>query len=245
MNLVKGPLIALAIIFLLNSAQLMLSGEGEDAFAFNFRQLDHRVTLVFSFVFGYYSRVARHVLNNIVQGLFPRAWAEAFDTFTIEPDIGEVVIGDSILFNTAPKTEVLWAASLGDIDATGKYNAPKDPVYCGSRVVITAVSQGARSMTQSVTITLVPFKILGLAEVDRGSKYTYKVSTSETDVIWSVSPSTGKDINRDTGEYVVPMSNELPDTEVTLTVRKKKRVKTPEGITKECGNSIKIALSEG
>ncbi len=245
LNLIKGPVITLVIMFFLNTAQLKLSGStnsGGDAFNFNFGELDHRVSLVFAFVFGYYSRVARHVLNDIVSTLFPKAWAQVYESFTIQPKSQKALLGDTVVFKTTPATDVVWSASLGDIDSTGKYTAPKDRAYCGDRAVITAVSTGTRSVARSASITLVPFKIQGPTQVKRGSKYTYTVSPDEKGLVWAISPSSGQDLNPGTGEYTAPTASVLPEKKVVLSVKKKAKVRLPDGTRKECGDSIEITL---
>ena len=242
-NLIKGPVIALVIMFFLNTAQLKLSGSTSsdgDAFNFNFGELDHRVSLVFAFIFGYYSRVARHVLNDIVSTLFPKAWAQVYESFTIQPKSQKVLLGDTVVFKTTPATDVVWSAALGDIDSTGKYTAPKDRAYCGDRAVITAVSTGTRSVAQSASITLVPFKIQGPTQVKRGRKYTFGVSPDEKGLIWTISPTSGQDLNPDTGEYIVPAADVLPDKKVVLTAKKKAKVRLPDGTQKEVADSIEI-----
>jgi hypothetical protein len=246
-NLIKGPIIALVIMFFLNTVSLNLAGstdEGPSPLNFNFGALDHRVSLVFAFVFGFYSRVARHVLNDIVRTLFPKAWAQAHEVFVIEPKTRKVRLGGSVIFKTSPSTDVIWSASLGDIDSTGKYTAPKEPTYSGDRVVVTAVSTGKVNMAQSASITLVPFKIQGPTKVKRGGKYAYSVSPDEKNLDWSVSPTSDNDLNQSTGEYSAPDKSNVAENSVVLSVKKKAGVTLPDGTKKESRDSIEITLEE-
>ena len=59
------------ILFFFNAADLKLTGpdgDGEAALAFEFSKLGHTVTLLLSFVLGFYSRVARKVLDLVSEG---------------------------------------------------------------------------------------------------------------------------------------------------------------------------------
>ena len=244
-TLCKGPITALVILFFLDAATLNLTGpaEAEPAFAFNFSELDHRVTLVLAFVLGFYSRVARHVLDGIVKSLFGRAWAEAHGEFEIKPSEAKVVLGETMVFKTTPTTDVAWAASLGTIDATGKYTAPKEPEHCGAKVVITAVSTGTQSIARSATVTLVPFKIEGPTEVELGPEpmqYAYGVSPAADKVTWAISPKAGGGSIDDKGVYTAPSEEEAKTDKVIITATTKK--KDTAGKEWDCSDSLKVTL---
>ncbi len=154
-NLIRGPIIAVVILFFFDAADLRLTGPGDTTgVSFVMKGLDHRVTLLLAFVLGFYSRVARRVLDGIVRSLFGRAWAEAHEEFEIEPAEKVVALGGVTLVRTKPATDVIWAASLGTVDATGKYTAPESGEYAGATVVITAVSKGTYPVAKSTAITL-------------------------------------------------------------------------------------------
>lgn len=230
-TLVKGPIIALVILFFFNAADLKLTGpdgDGEAALAFEFSKLGHTVTLLLSFVLGFYSRVARKVLDGIMRKLFSRAWAEAHEDYQIDPEKEKVVLGETIVCKTTPTVDVIWATSLGTIDSSGKYTAPKGLEHCGAKVVITAVSKGTPSVARSTTVMLVPFEIVGPGEVILGSENVYSVSTSESGVEWSLSPASGAGIiDKAKGLYKAPLSKEEAKTEevtIIATIKKTDQV---------------------
>jgi hypothetical protein len=236
-TLVRGPIIAVVILFFFNAGALELTGPtGDKAFSFVFSELDHPVTLLLAFVLGFYSRVAREVLNGIVKTLFAKAWAEAYGDFKIEPSDTKVVLGETMVFKTTPATEVVWAASLGTIDATGKYTAPKEPEHCG-KAVITAVSTGTQSLARSATVTLVPFEITGPTKVELGEKdYTYGV-TKKPDggkaIEWSISPDPAGGKINSAGVYTTPAQAPAGTDKVTITA-------TIQGT--DCRSSLEVTL---
>lgn len=154
-TLVKGPIIALVILLFFNAADLELTGTEDAAFRFNFAELDHSTTLVLAFVLGFYSRVAREILNGIVKNIFSRAWAEAHEEFEITQEETEILPGKSTTFRTSPPTEVVWAATEGSINATGMYTAPsKAEVGVTVTATITAVSTGLSPLSRYATIII-------------------------------------------------------------------------------------------
>lgn len=241
-TLIRGPIIAVVILFFFNAGNLQLTGPtGDKAFSFVFSELDHPVTLLLAFVLGFYSRVAREVLNGIMKTLFSKAWAEAYGDFKIEPSDAKVVLGETIVFKTTPTTEVVWAASLGTIDATGKYDAPKERKHCGAKAVITAVSTGTSSIARSATVTLVPFKIEGLKEVELGPEemqYAYSVSPAVDVDEWTISPVDGGGcIDKKTGTYTAPSKDDAKTEKVTITA-----TKTEAG--QKCSDSLEVTLKK-
>lgn len=239
-TLAKGPIIAVVILLFFNAADLKLTGANnqDPAFAFDFSELDHRVTLLLAFALGFYSRVARNVLDQIVKALFGRAWAEAHEDFGIEPSEAEVVLGETTVFKTKPATEVIWAASLGTIDAkTGRYDAPKEYTHCGATAVITAVSTGTPAMARSASVKLVPFKISGPDRVQIDQEYSYSVSKPPEagEVEWSLSPDpAGGKIDKK-GKYTAPKA---PPSGNTVTV--KANIKGKPG----CYSSLEVMVTE-
>lgn len=245
-TLIKGPAIAVVILFFFNSASLTLTGtsgtEGT-GFNFNFSQLDHSVTLLLAFVLGFYSRVARHVLDGIVKTLFSKAWAEAHEEFEIEPSYAKIVLGGTMIFGTTEIADVVWAASLGTIDATGKYIAPEEPEHCNKTVVITAVSTGTTSIARSAKVTLVPFTISGPAEIELSSepKYSaYNVSPAAEDITWTVSPDEGGGEIDENGKYTSPKKEEAKTEKITITATITR--KDAAGTEWKCHDSVEVIL---
>lgn len=220
-TLLKGPFTVLVIMLFINAANLNLTGiDGDNpAIAFNFSALDHRVSVAIAFVLGYYGRVGRQVLDGIVKSLLPKAWAETHENFEIKPGDAQIVLGESTLFNTSPKVEVVWAASLGTIEATGKYTAPVGADYANKTAVITATSTGAQRITKSSILEILPFKINIEPAVDlieHGKEYTFLVP-ADLKVDWT---ATNGDIDTKTGKFIAGTQPSVREVTITAVVAK-------------------------
>lgn len=201
-TLLKGPFTVLVIMLFFNAANINLTGTNGDtpAIAFKFSDLDHRVSVALAFVLGYYGRVGRQVLDGIVKSLLPKAWAEAHENFEIKPKDTIAVLGESAIFETSPKVDVVWGTSLGSIDATGKYTAPVNFEDCNKTAIVTAVSTGKQSIARSASVEILPFKINMTPSADlieHGVEYAFLVPT-EFQVEWS---ATNGNMDRKTGKF--------------------------------------------
>ncbi len=220
-TLLKGPFTVLVIMLFINAANLNLTGDTSDnpAIAFTFSKLDHRVTVAIAFVLGFYSRVGRSVLDNVVKSLFPKAWAEAHQSFVIKSGNKQVVIGEGAIFETSPKTDVVWSASLGSIDAAGKYTAPTSQDDSNKNVVISAVSTDKQSIARATTVELLPFRISVEPDVDvlvPGTAYTF-TAPPEFEVKWS---ATNGNIDPGNGKFSTDAETEAKEVTITATVKK-------------------------
>lgn len=220
-TLLKGPFTVLVIMLFFNAANLQLTGTNgtDSAIAFTFSQLDHRVSVAIAFVLGFYSRVGRSVLDNVVKSLLPKAWAEAHLSFEIEPQEKQVVIGESTIFETTPKADVVWAASLGSIDATGKYDAPTSLEDSNKTAVITAVSTGVQRVARSSVIELLPFRISiepSVEAIERGKEYTFR-APPEYKVKWA---ATNGNIDDQNGKFTADTDPKVVEVTITATISK-------------------------
>ncbi len=220
MTFLRGPFLSLIILMFFNTANFNLTGTGStDAFTFKFSELDHRATLLLAFVLGYYHRVARQVLDDIVASVFSSAWGKVYE-IKIEPEAATVVLGESMVFKTNPSAEVTWTASLGTIDVNGKYTAPSEVANLGSSVVIAALPRGKKWMIKPATVTLVPFVIQGPNTIDlkdTETQTTYSVRPAQNAVKWKITPDSGGGSIDDQGVYSAPIKTpQIPDR-VTLT----------------------------
>ncbi len=242
---IRGPFIALAILLFLNAANLNLTGTSasDQAIKFNFSQLDHRATLLLAFVLGYYHRVARNVLDGIVRSLFSRAWAEANQQFNITPKDSKMVLGETILFFTEPRMDVIWAASAGAIDDNGKFTAPTGAEFSGTNIVITAVTKDTNRLTSSASVTLVPFIIEGPTEIelkDQPVQYSYSVNPVPADISWSLSPLGVGTIEATSGIYTAPEKGKQTTEKITIIASTKKD--DTAGNKVSCSDQIEVLL---
>jgi hypothetical protein len=220
-TLLKGPFTVLVIMLFFNAANLNLTGTNSNnpAIAFTFSKLDHRVTVAIAFVLGFYSRVGRSVLDNVVKSLFPKAWAESHLSFEIKSREKQVVIGESAIFETSPKTDVVWAASLGSIDAAGKYTAPTRMEDCNKTAVISAVTTDKQSIARATVVELLPFRIRvepGAEVLEHGAEYTF-IAPAEYEVKWS---ATNGNMNEKDGKFSADPNPELQEVTITATIKK-------------------------
>jgi hypothetical protein len=247
LTFLRGPFISLVILLFFNTANFNLTGTGAtDAISFKFSELDHRATLLLAFVLGYYHRVARQVLDDIVAALFSGAWGKVFGS-KIDPEEAKLVLGQSMVFKTTPPEEVIWSASLGKIDADGKYTAPSEPEHSGSTAVITAIPKGKKWALRPARITLVPFSIEGPAEVeykvDSTTQTAYFVKPVQEGVKWSISPADGGgSIDPDSGVYTSPLKDKMKAGRVTITATTMK--KDTAGNSIAVSNHFEITLKE-
>jgi len=217
-TLLKSPFIVLVIMLFFNAANLKLTGtdNSNGAISFQFSELDHRVSVTVAFVLGYYSRVGRSVLDNIVKSLLPKAWAEANQSFEISPKNAQVVIGESAIFQTSPKMDVVWATTLGTIDPTGKYTPSENKDDCNKTAVITAVTSGTQAIARSASVEVLPFRIdiePRCKSIDHGADYTFTAPPAYA-VEWK---STNGTLNKNNGNFTSDLDPQIE--EVTITAR--------------------------
>lgn len=207
-TLVKGPFIAVIILLFFYAAEFKLTGEdGSLGLSFDFSELDHRATVLLAGVLGFYSRVARSVLDNIMKSLFSKAWAEAHEEFEISPDKVEITPGSTQTFTTKPFTDVVWAASPGAVDANGVYTAPTEDTYLHSSAMVMATTKGSGNVAKSAVVKIVPFLIKGEPEIKLGSAGPYNFTLEPAPagtVEWTMSPPECGTLDKSTGQYTPP-----------------------------------------
>lgn len=242
-TLVKGPFIAVIILLFFYSAEFKLTGEeGSLGLSFDFSELDHRATVLLAGVLGFYSRVARSVLDNIMKSLFSKAWAEAHEEFEISPEEVELTPGASQTFQTKPFTDVVWAASPGNIGTDGVYTAPDEDKYLNSSAMVMATTKGSGNVARSAIVKIVPFLINGDKEIKIGSDGPYNFilePAPEGTVTWTMSPLDAGSIDSATGQYSPPKEKGYDKVVITATVEVEE-----EGQTIKRYNTIEVKLTE-
>ena len=188
----KAPVLAFVVLIFLTNLDIKIAGLELD-----FTQLNAPLLLMIAFVLGFFSRVTREQLNQIVKSIFSKAYSRAEEKFLIEPASATVVFGQSTKFYTTPYTDVTWVANVGTIE-DGLYVAPdsgdKDAVP--DRVVnIIAVPKDENIERKHALVTLIPFKISGDEQIPYGEKRVYQVDpdqdpvkADDSGVNWSVAP---------------------------------------------------------
>lgn len=154
---IRGPFIALLLIFALSSIKLEVASIG----------IDLTTAPIFGWIFiagvlGLYSRMAYKELCIIVKAVFPKAWTLAYSGFSIAPSKTEVPFGGILQFKIDPKRDVTWdifPKDFGSIDSAGSYKAPKkkeEPkgAVAGALVIVRATLKAEPSMVETAEITL-------------------------------------------------------------------------------------------
>ncbi len=257
-TVVKGPIFAIVILWVLSNVTVGVGDVTEEAFAgigIEIGSLPAPILWGTAFILGFYSRMAREQLDLIAKTLFGRAWNLAQGFEVIGPEDGIVLLKGTHTFKTEPKADVVWTATKGTIDAaSGVYTAPEDGD--GTPVTIRASLRSDPSITEFQQIILRAFKISGETDVTAGnglnlSIETHTVAESDTkNIEWevvspkegggAVAPAKGMSVT-----YTAP--SQVPDTEGgkvtvmarladkqpaqhTVTVKPKEAAEAPEAL---------------
>lgn len=242
-TIVKAPVIAFVVLIFLTNLNIEIAG-----LTLNFSDLNAALLLVIAFVLGFYSRVARKQLDQIVKTIFNKAYSQAEEEFVLVPRSASVVFGQSQKFNTSPYTDVTWVSSAGTIE-DGLYIAPadQDKDAVPNRVInIAAVPKDPNIPRASATVTLVPFKISGDNKIVYEEMMTYQVepdqdpeNDEDTGVSWTVSPDIeGAVVNVKKGnlEYTAPTKEKVEKVKaklITITAKSKQKAERQVSIKVE------------
>jgi len=205
-TIVKGPIVAFIILLFLTQVSVDITGLSIDLT----KPDTATVLLVVAFILGFYSRVAREQLNQIVKALFPKAYGIAEEQFNIVPGKANVQFGQTAQFGTSKAVEVIWLTSTGKIDDKGLFTAPSaTEAHAGDAIRITAVPKDPNVPTASALATLVAFSIVGKDKLLYGAEETYQTSPApEEGVTWSVTPKLRGAAITDKGIYKAPPAPE-------------------------------------
>lgn len=230
-----GPLIAFVVLLVFTRIDLKLLGkENGAAIAVDTSQFVPDLLFVPAFLLGFYSRVARHVLDDIMKSIFRSAWLAAHGEFEIvsddlPPEDNVVESKKAVVFKTQPATEVTWLTSRGNIEATGAYTAP-EVTDAPQDVIITAVAGRGAAMASKV-ITVVPhkFKVITVngaeLEVTPGGKLKLTIvplpeeEAEQQKIAWKITSKTKPEteIEPQGKETTLAVSDqESPETSITV-----------------------------
>lgn len=162
-QLVNGPLVAFVILLLFTHIDLdLLTGEETATVEVNLHRYPIDLLIVPAFLLGFYSRVARKVLDQIMQGVFNAAWRATYGDFEvmIRDHTGDDEIDSKVVFETQPPLIVAWSATDGEISPSGVFQPPR--VDRPKQVFVTAVPAGgaSRAVTKTITVVRHKFKIV-------------------------------------------------------------------------------------
>lgn len=164
-QLSTGPLIAFVILLLFVHIDVNLLTGDESAVEVNLREYPLDLLLVPAFLLGFYSRVARELLDQLTRKVFGAAWRAAYGDFEIVikgQDIGddEVSSSSSVTFETKPPmVGTVWNATDGTIDSAGIFKSPAQ-VDTPKKVLISAIAPGPnRSVVKAITVVKHKFNI--------------------------------------------------------------------------------------
>lgn len=220
-TLLRGPIIAVMLMLLLSSAASSLFGATptDGVPGLNTSGLDSRVAVALACILGYYHRVARNLLDGLVKRIFTGSWNDANLRFVIKPEAVEAALGESIALETSPRTDVEWTASQGVISATGVYTAPDKSGSAGETVIITAKPPNAAHQARSLTVPLVPYRIIGpdaIRLLDVETSVQFRMSPVLAGTSWMIAPGTDGHINSTTGLYTASCRQKRTATTVTV-----------------------------
>ena len=129
-QLTTGPLIAFAILLMFTHIDLdLLTGdEAAAAVEVNLHRYPIDLLIVPAFLLGFYSRVAREILDQLMRAIFRSAWRAVYGgsefKIAIRDRNGDDEIDSQVVFETRPQTPVVWSASAGTINAAGVFEPP-------------------------------------------------------------------------------------------------------------------------
>ena len=163
-QLATGPLIAFVILLLFVHINVDLLTGDEATLAVNLRDYPSDLLLVPAFLLGFYGRVTREVLDQIMRRIFAGAWRAANGDFEIvlkgqDVTDDEVSSSSEVTFETTPpQIGALWNATDGTINNFGVFKAPK--VDAPKQVFVTVIAPGTnRSGVKSITVVKHKFQI--------------------------------------------------------------------------------------
>lgn len=154
---IKGPLVALLIMFALTNIKVEAANTGIDL------STSSPITLwiFLAGVLGLFARVAYEWLTQIVKAIMSKAWASARDPMEIKPPTVDVAFGKQFLFRAAPQQPLTWAivpSDLGRIDSNGTYTAPArgtpPEAVVGAQVTVVASLKEEPSIVATAKVTL-------------------------------------------------------------------------------------------
>lgn len=208
-QLATGPLIAFVILLLFVHIDVDLLTGDEAALEVNLREYPTDLLLVPAFLLGFYSRVARELLDQIMRKIFAGAWRAAngdFDIVLKGQDVSddEVASSSQANFETKPPMlGTLWNATEGTIDGAGLFKPPQ--VDAPKKVFVTAITPSSnRSAVKSVMVVKHKFQIDApgnpTGEVHPGMEQKLAITPplppgDTSSITWEIVPTDLKDVS--------------------------------------------------
>lgn len=219
-SLVRGPTIALLILFFITSVQAEVLGVN-----IAFADAPFQLLMFLAGVLGYFSRQARDQLEILVEKIFSEAWKRAKGLPTkmeIQPSSLTLLLGGKAKFKVEPDQDVIWRhepKQLGVLGERGDFTASTDASHAGEQVTIRAISARDDKEFATAKITLVKLQANPSdANVRFTERQTFNVEP-DVEVTWTIEPSDLGTIT-ESGLYTAPARDETatatPGAEVTV-----------------------------
>ncbi len=229
-QLATGPLIAFVILLLFVHINVDLLTGDESALAVNLKKYPSDLLIVPAFLLGFYGRVTREVLDQIMRKVFAGAWRAANGDFeiVIKGQPGDDAVSSMATLETQPPVVVTWSATAGKIDSSGVFTPPA--VESPTQVFITAISAGTnRAVTKTLTAVKHKFSIVATGN-PRGELFPGKAQVltvqplppqAPETIAWELVPPgvTGFTLNANTGPQVTLQASESVEAGATVTVK--------------------------
>jgi hypothetical protein len=217
-QLVTGPLIAFVILLLFVHIDVNLLTGDEAALEVNLHKYPSDLLIVPAFLLGFYSRVTREVLDQLMRRIFGAAWRAANGDFKIlvkgQPSDEE--ISSKVTLETQPPVVVTWSTTAGTIDSAGVFTPPA--VEAPTQIFVTAIAADTnRAVTKTVTVVKHKFGLVATGnltgELHPGQEQALAVNPPPQDpskITWEIVPPepTGFSLDAKTGESVTLKTTE-------------------------------------
>lgn len=221
-QLATGPLIAFVILLLFVHINVDLLTGDETALEVNLHKYPSDLLIVPAFLLGFYSRVTREVLDQIMRRIFGAAWRAANGDFKIlvKGQPGDDEVSSKVTLETEPPTVVTWSATAGTIDSAGVFTPPA--VEAPTQVFVTAIAADTnRAVTRTIMVVKHKFVIVATgnqkSELHLGQDQALAVNPPPQDpdkITWelvppeptgfSLEPKSGANVTLKTPEDAAP-----------------------------------------
>ncbi|MCP4139353.1 MAG: hypothetical protein GY755_03520 [Chloroflexi bacterium] len=181
----KAPILALVVMWFLANLNINFGDAETTGVAIDFSKIGPYAMIGIAFVLGFYGRVARKQLDVIAKSLFTRAWALAEEGFELViPGPKSILLNSTHAFTTTPPMEVLWSATVGEMNPEkGTYQAPNSIAADEQEVIIRASLRAEPASTSFDKMTLKAIRIKdGDIEIKKGDKITLSLETKMEEI---------------------------------------------------------------
>ncbi|MBL8130664.1 MAG: hypothetical protein JNL42_02295 [Anaerolineae bacterium] len=179
-NLIKGPFVAVLVMWFLTNINFDLSGNETSGdvvgIKLNLNELPSVVLIGLAFMLGLYSRVTRHQLDIILKRILPAAWEEAAKAKNILGIEGrkKIHLDEIAPYTTSSGDSVVWTIqSPQNIETLQAASDEHELAAMGGQTAPTATFAGARLYVKVVKLVNAsqPGRLIIKAAKDEVSEY--------------------------------------------------------------------------